>query len=74
MSEIVFEVVSVGLEHVEGFVLDLPARPATRGDFGDIAGVDVQIDDEAVVISPFTRGIEDFDGDPGDGQSVIGVA
>jgi hypothetical protein len=54
--------------------LDLPARPTARGEFGDIAGVDVQIGDEAVVIGAFTRGVLDFDGDPGDGQRVIGGA
>ena len=57
VPEIVLEIVSVGLEHVECFVLDLPARPAARGHFGDVAGVDGQIGDEAVVIGSFTLGV-----------------
>jgi hypothetical protein len=64
-------VVSVGLEHVERFVLDLPAREAARGDFGDVAGVDVEIGEEAVVIGPFACAVQDFDGDPGNGRMRV---
>ena len=52
VPEVVFEIVSVGLEHVEGFVLDLPPRASTGGEFGDSARVDRQIGDEAVVVCP----------------------
>src|SRR5271166_3987054 len=34
VPEAVLEVVSAGLEDVEGLVLDLPARPAAGGQFG----------------------------------------
>jgi hypothetical protein len=39
VAKVVLEVISVGLEHVESFVLDLPARTATCGDFGDGVGL-----------------------------------
>ena len=74
MAEIVLEVVSVGFQHVESFVLDLPARASARGEFGDVAGVDLQIGDETVVVSPLAGGVVDCDGNPGDGQRVISGA
>src|SRR3954454_19758993 len=43
VAEIVLEVVAVGLEDVEGLVLDLPAGPAAGGELGDRAGGDGQI-------------------------------
>ena len=39
VPKVVFEIVSVGLEHVEGLVLDLPTGAAAGGQFGDGAGV-----------------------------------
>ena len=60
MSEIVFEVVSVGLEHVESLVLDLPACATAGGQLGDGVGRDREIRDEAVVIGAFTLAIEDL--------------
>ena len=33
MPKVVFEMVAVVLQNVEAFVLDLPARPATGGQF-----------------------------------------
>src|SRR5713101_3398958 len=74
VSEIVFEVVSVGLQDVEGLVLDLPAGTAAGGDFGDVVPVDREIGDEAVVIGPFSGGIADLDFKPVDRQSVLAVA
>jgi hypothetical protein len=40
VPEIVLEIVSVCLEHVERFVLDLPSGASTGGEFGDGAGCD----------------------------------
>ena len=40
VPEIVFEIVTVGLEHVEGLVLDLPTGAAAGGQFGDGVGGD----------------------------------
>ena len=40
VAEIVFEFVAVIFHHVEGLVLDLPARPAAGGNFGDVVVVD----------------------------------
>ena len=34
VTEVVLKVVAVGLEHVEGFVLDLPPSPPAGGQFG----------------------------------------
>ncbi len=38
VTEAVLQVVSLGLENVEGLVLDLPAGAAAGGEFGDILG------------------------------------
>ncbi len=46
MAEVVFEVVAVLLEDVEGLVLDLPACACAVGEFGDVAAVDGQAGDE----------------------------
>jgi len=74
VSEIVFEIVSVGLEHVERFVPDLPSGTATGAEFGDSAGHNRQTGDEAVVVCPIALPIQDFDGKPVDDQRVIGGA
>jgi len=74
VPEIMFEIVSVGFEHVERFVLYLPSGAATGGEFGDAAGGDCQIGDEAVVVRPLALAIQDFDGEPVDDQRVIGGA
>jgi hypothetical protein len=42
MAEIVLEVVAIGLEYIEGLVLDLPAGAAAGGEFGDSLGGDRQ--------------------------------
>src|SRR5450432_474783 len=51
VPKVVFEIVTVGLEHVEGLVFDLPAGAAAGGQFGDGVGRDRKIGDEAVVVS-----------------------
>jgi hypothetical protein len=57
VAEIVLEVVAVGLEDVEGLVLDLPAGAAAGGEFGDGFGADRQVGDEAVGVGvPWRRG------------------
>src|ERR1700722_4593896 len=50
VAKIVLEIISVGLQHVEGLVLDLPACPAASGQFSDGVGGDREIGDEAVVV------------------------
>ena len=42
MAEAVFEVVPLVFENVEGFVLDLPPRPATGCEFNDVFAADRQ--------------------------------
>jgi len=74
VTEIVFEVVAVGLEDVEGLVLDLPASPAAGGDFGNGLGGDRQIGDEAVGIGHLSFGVADLDGEPIDDEGVVAGA
>ena len=50
VAEIVFEIVPLGFQGVEGLVLDFPPRPSGGGDVLDVVGVDRQIGDEAVAI------------------------
>ena len=40
MAEVVFEVITVLFEDVEGFVLDLPSSAGAVGEFDDIVAVD----------------------------------
>ena len=42
VPEVVFEIVSVGFQHVERFVLDLPSGTSTGGEFGDGIGGDAR--------------------------------
>src|SRR5580658_5234486 len=50
VAEVVLDVVSLGLEDVEGFVLDFPAGATAGGEFGDIVGADRQVGDETVAV------------------------
>jgi len=62
VAKVVFEIVSVGLQHVEGLVLDLPPGAAAGGECGDGIGRDGEIGDEAVGIGSLSFGVEDLDG------------
>src|SRR3979411_2017446 len=57
VSKVVFEIISVGLEHVERLVLDLPPGASAGGQFGDGIGGDREIGDEAVVIGSLSLGV-----------------
>src|SRR6516225_6213147 len=46
VTEIVLDVISLGLENVEGLVLDFPAGATAGRQFGDIIGPDRQVGDE----------------------------
>src|SRR5712691_3267365 len=74
VTEAVFDVVSLGLENVEGFVLDLPARTTAGGKFGNIVGADRKVGDEAVAISDFALGVDDLDLEPVDEDGIIAAA
>ena len=50
VTEIVLDVVSLGLENVEGLVLDLPAGATAGREFGDIVGPDRQVGNETVAV------------------------
>ena len=74
MLEVVFEVVSVGLEQVEGLVPNFPTGAAAGGKFGDGVRRNREIRDEAVVISPLSLVAEGLDGEPVDCDGIIGSA
>ena len=59
MAEVVFEVVAVGLEDVEGLVLDLPSGAAAGGKLGNGLDGDRQIGDKAVVVGALSLGVGD---------------
>ena len=71
MTEAVLKVVSLGLENIEGFVLDLPAGATAGGEFGDILGSDREVGDEAVVVGDFAGGVENLDLEPVDDEGVL---
>jgi hypothetical protein len=60
VPEVVLQVVSLGFENIERFVLDLPSGPAGGGQFGDIVPPDIQIGDEAIAIGHFPAGIAEY--------------
>ena len=59
------------LENVEGFVLDLPPRPAAGCEFNDVFAVDRQFGDEAIAIGRLALGVEDLDLKPVDLERII---
>lgn len=74
VSEIVIEVVTIGFEDVECLVLDLPAGTAAGRRFGDAAGCDREIRNEAVEVGSLSLGVEDLDGKPVDRDGIAGGA
>ena len=74
MPEIVFEVIALGFQGVEAFVLDLPARPAAGGQFDDGVAVGGQIGDEAVAIGQLAGGVANLDHQPVDRHGIDAVA
>ena len=74
VTEAVFDVVTLGLENVEGFVLDLPARTTAGGKFGNIVGADRKVGDEAVAISDLALGVDDLDLEPVDEDGIMAAA
>src|SRR3954469_17018221 len=68
MPKVVFEMVAVVLQNIEAFVLDLPTRPATGGQFGHRVGADLKVGDEAVAVGDGAGGVDDLDHQPVDDQ------
>jgi hypothetical protein len=52
----------------------LPTRPPAGGEFGDGAGGDREIGDEAVVVGSLCLGVEGLDGEPVDRDGILGGA
>src|SRR5260370_37761978 len=73
VAEAVFEVVAVVLEHVEGFVLDLPSCPATGSEFDDIVWADGQIGDEAVAVGRRSCRVADLGLEPADPDPILAI-
>ena len=73
MAEVVLQMVALGLQCVEGLILDLPARPATGGEIGDRLFIDRQIGDEAVGVSHLASLVDDLDLKPVDVQCPMAV-
>ena len=71
---IVLEVITAGLEHVEGLVFDLPPATSAGGMVGDIGAVHATIGDKAVTVGDVAFGVADFDLEPVDLQRVPGIA
>ena len=74
VAEIVFEIVPLGFQGVEGLVLDFPPRPSGGGEVFDVVGVDRQIGDEAIAIGDLAVGIADGDFQPVDLERILAVA
>src|SRR5580658_7407381 len=68
VAEIVFEIVAVVLENIEGFVFDFPSCAATRREVDDGVWTDGEIGDEAVAICGLSGRVDDFDSEPGECQ------
>ncbi len=73
VTEVVFEVVPVVLEDVEGLVLNFPSGSAASGDFGHILSVHRQIGDEAIAVGHLAIRLGDFDFQPIDGDGVLAI-
>jgi hypothetical protein len=65
VAEVVFEIVTLGLERIEALVLDLPSRSST-GQFGYVGSANGQIGDEAVAVGGFACRLDDLDLEPVD--------
>src|SRR4051812_14407116 len=64
MSEVVFQVIALGLENVERLILDLPAGGPAGGQFDDIVAMYRQVSDEAVAIGDGPLCIDDLNLQP----------
>src|SRR4051812_13481241 len=57
VAEVVLEVVAVGLEDVEAFVLDLPSGPSAGHDLGDGVAGDGQRGHESAAVRDLALGV-----------------
>ncbi|MGA2291602.1 DUF2927 domain-containing protein, partial [Bradyrhizobium sp.] len=74
VAEVVLDIIPLGLENVEGFVLDLPSGTTAGGELGDVVGADREVGDEAVVVGDFASGVDDLDLEPVDDEGILAVA
>ena len=73
VPEIMFEVVAVIFQDVEGLILDFPSGSGAVGDLGDIGFVDWQIGDEGALIGDLALGVGDGQSDPVDQKGLFAV-
>ena len=57
MTKVVFDVVALILQGIEGLVFDFPARPAGSYQLDDIAFADVKVGHSTVVVGDLLVGI-----------------
>src|SRR6516162_7174215 len=74
VTEIVLDVVSLGLEDVEGLVFDLPASATAGREFGDIVWPDRQVGNETVAVGDLAIAIDDLDFKPVDLKGILAAA
>lgn len=74
VTEIVLEIVTLGLEGIEALVLDLPPGATAVGELGHIGLIDRQVGDEAVAVGGLACGVGDFDRQPVDLERIRSVA
>ena len=74
VTEIVLEVVALGLERIKALVLDLPSGTAAGGEFDDSAAIHRQVGDEAVSVGDLALRVGDLDREPVDVHGVLAVA
>ena len=70
VSEIVLQVIPVGLGRVEGPVPDPPSGASSGGDFGHIIACGIEVGNEAVAAGPLAVGFGDPDLRPGDAERI----
>ena len=73
VTQVVFEMVALGLEGVVVLVLDLPAGPPGSDQAGDVGLVDRPVGDPGVVIDRVALGVGDADFAPVDLESVLAL-
>src|SRR5689334_1599187 len=73
VAEVVLEVVAVGLEDAEAFVLDLPSGPGAGHDLGDGVAGDGQRGHESTAVRDLALGVREGDTDPADEHRVVAV-
>jgi hypothetical protein len=57
VAEIMFEMIAIVFQDVEGLVLDFPSGSGTSGDLGDVFARDLEAGDKSAIIGGLALGI-----------------